>query len=401
MALSSELLRGEPKLEAAAVSDPSHIVPKSKGEHVRRIQSALNQLDGAALETDGSYDAATAAAVLAFKQQRNIINRSYQTKADDIVGKMTMAALDRELLLQQARPAFIRPHFPGPTSSKGRARSPILAFGVGDSGAPKPPPTVIAPVARAPAPVVAQVIIEPNGIGRIQMVGGRGGKLIRFQDPDEIRAVAKLRNAKVPDSGSEFVEVVADPELFTYEGLGICGQTFFQWFGPEPETKRSGVVSAFVLPRRSTYTPQPLHPRDTKFDSGFVSVEGTPLNPRPGRKINIFGRGESNGFEDYSSDVKHCLDSGPNFKLWTDDPRKPEIGLPDKSVANICCRSSPILPVTIDEIKRIGAPGCRVTYAAPDDETKFINLLRDEFVKTGLATKREDRRGAEFNVIVF
>ena len=43
------------------------------------------------------YGSSTAAAVLEFKPERNIINRSYQTQADDIVGKMTIAELDREM----------------------------------------------------------------------------------------------------------------------------------------------------------------------------------------------------------------------------------------------------------------------------------------------------------------
>jgi hypothetical protein len=34
---------------------------------------------------------------LAFKKKRNIINPSYQSQADNIVGKMTIAALDREI----------------------------------------------------------------------------------------------------------------------------------------------------------------------------------------------------------------------------------------------------------------------------------------------------------------
>lgn len=64
MALQSQLFRGDPKLEAAGVSDPAHIVPGAKGEHVRRIQQALIQLGGAAIAPDGVYGPATAAAVL-------------------------------------------------------------------------------------------------------------------------------------------------------------------------------------------------------------------------------------------------------------------------------------------------------------------------------------------------
>src|SRR5262249_11063814 len=97
MALQSQLFRGDPKLEAAAVSDPAHILPGATGEHVRKIQLALIQLDGAAIDPDGKYGTATAAAVLAYKQKRNIINLTYQTQADNIVGKMTMTALDKEM----------------------------------------------------------------------------------------------------------------------------------------------------------------------------------------------------------------------------------------------------------------------------------------------------------------
>ena len=95
--LKSQLFRGDAKLEAAAASPLAHIVPGARGDHVRKIQLALNQLDNAGLDPDGIYGQATANAVLAFKQKRGIINRSYQTEADNIVGIMTMAALDDEM----------------------------------------------------------------------------------------------------------------------------------------------------------------------------------------------------------------------------------------------------------------------------------------------------------------
>jgi peptidoglycan hydrolase-like protein with peptidoglycan-binding domain len=101
MALRSQLFRGDPKLEAAAVSNPAHIVPGSVGAHVGKIQQALNELDNAVIAADelaaSSYGPSTAAAVLAYKEKRDIVNRSYQTKADNIVGIMTMAALDKEM----------------------------------------------------------------------------------------------------------------------------------------------------------------------------------------------------------------------------------------------------------------------------------------------------------------
>ena len=97
MALQSRLLRGDTKLEAAAVSDAAHIVQGAAGEHVRKIQTALIQLDGATIDADGKFGPATAKAVLAYKQKRNIVNRAYQSQADSIVGKMTIDRLDKEM----------------------------------------------------------------------------------------------------------------------------------------------------------------------------------------------------------------------------------------------------------------------------------------------------------------
>ena len=101
MHLQSELFRRDPKLEAAAVSDPAHILPGATGSHVLKIQSALRILDNAniaASELQRSfYGPSTAACVMEYKKKRDIINRSYQTQADNIVGKMTIASLDKEM----------------------------------------------------------------------------------------------------------------------------------------------------------------------------------------------------------------------------------------------------------------------------------------------------------------
>jgi peptidoglycan hydrolase-like protein with peptidoglycan-binding domain len=152
MALQSQLFRGEPKLEAAAVSDSAHIVQGATGEHVSKIQLALIRLDGAALKSDGSYGPATAAAVLAYKRKRNIVNRSYQSQADNIVGKMTIVALDREMVLNENEPSDDagRIHcrnFPFPVPS------PILnvSFAVGGRSVAAPPVAQISSSPRAQA----------------------------------------------------------------------------------------------------------------------------------------------------------------------------------------------------------------------------------------------------------
>lgn len=102
MALTSQMFKGDQKLEACLVSDPAHLTQGVSGEHVVKIQTALIMLDGAKIDSQETlrktYGPSTAAAVLAYKTKRRIINPAYQTKPDNIVGKMTIAALDREML---------------------------------------------------------------------------------------------------------------------------------------------------------------------------------------------------------------------------------------------------------------------------------------------------------------
>ena len=69
--------------------------------------------------------------MLAYKQKRNIINRSYQTKADNIVGKMTMAALDKEMLEAELTPVLLQPKHPLARISISRpTKGPLLAFNI-------------------------------------------------------------------------------------------------------------------------------------------------------------------------------------------------------------------------------------------------------------------------------
>jgi peptidoglycan hydrolase-like protein with peptidoglycan-binding domain len=113
LALQSRLFVGDTALEAAAASDAAHIVQGSSGPHVRKIQTGLNLLDDAKLNADGSYGRLTAAAVLNYKRARAIINTARQTEADDIVGRMTIAALDAELVVAESPkgPIRIKPVF--------------------------------------------------------------------------------------------------------------------------------------------------------------------------------------------------------------------------------------------------------------------------------------------------
>src|SRR6476469_6054785 len=101
MALQSQLFRGDTKLEAAAVSDPAHIMSGSSGPHVGKIQIALIAIDGSSITQDSKYGPATVAAVREFKRKRNILN--FQGQIDDIVGKKTIDALDKEMLIVEQK----------------------------------------------------------------------------------------------------------------------------------------------------------------------------------------------------------------------------------------------------------------------------------------------------------
>lgn len=115
MPLVSRLFGGDVALEACRVRDSAHLTQGSQGDHVGKVQAALIALDGSVIdqgELDGQfYGPSTAAAVLAYKQGRQIINRAYQNTADNVVGKMTIQALDDELQSRQAdpRPASVGP----------------------------------------------------------------------------------------------------------------------------------------------------------------------------------------------------------------------------------------------------------------------------------------------------
>jgi hypothetical protein len=108
MPLKSSALAGDERLEACLVKDSAHLTLGVQGEFVAKVQAALIFLDEltiAAAELDTlSYGKSTAAAVLAFKKKRKIINRSYQQREDDIVGKMTIKVMDDELAIAENAP---------------------------------------------------------------------------------------------------------------------------------------------------------------------------------------------------------------------------------------------------------------------------------------------------------
>ena len=102
----------DPHLEACLVDDAAHITPGSRGDHVAKIQIALNQLsegpgrENFSLVVDGVYGTATAAAVQVYKNARGIL-QPFQSSADNIVGKRTIRSLDDEMdILEREVPIF-------------------------------------------------------------------------------------------------------------------------------------------------------------------------------------------------------------------------------------------------------------------------------------------------------
>jgi peptidoglycan hydrolase-like protein with peptidoglycan-binding domain len=109
--MRSRLFRGNAALDACLAQDSAHVTPGSVGEHVQLIQRALVYLGDKTIAGNeyrsGTYGPTTAAAVLRFKQRRQIINRAYQSQPDNIVGKMTIQKLDDDMMTIQDRPSGV------------------------------------------------------------------------------------------------------------------------------------------------------------------------------------------------------------------------------------------------------------------------------------------------------
>lgn len=104
--LRSDELKDDAKLEACATSPGAHLrMGVHPGPHILKIQLALERLRptgpsiSPAEKSAMSYGATTAAAVLNYKKTHvpPIINSSYQSAPDNIVGQMTIRAIDDDL----------------------------------------------------------------------------------------------------------------------------------------------------------------------------------------------------------------------------------------------------------------------------------------------------------------
>jgi hypothetical protein len=181
MPLRSKLLKGDHRLQSCLVEDASHVTQGMTGPFVGRIQDALFVIDGLKVERSEQighrYGASTATAVLDYKTQRNIINPKYQSRPDNIVGKMTIAALDRELLKKEFAQPTMR-HYcgydaDGRTLVLSNLQSTLslrqnLAFSLTSSGSLASAPTTSSPatVAKSRAPGARRLV--QLALGRLE-----------------------------------------------------------------------------------------------------------------------------------------------------------------------------------------------------------------------------------------
>jgi hypothetical protein len=163
LGLRSNLFKGNRGLAACEINDAAHFTIGKQGDDVARIQMALLAIDSLKIERQEllskTYGQSTAIAVLAFKTKRQIINYSYQNKPDNIVGKMTIAALDREMSLWEATHRF-----PGDCTPAVRAAPigfhPQLNFALLSSAVTVPKPQVNRHVLRIYCSITKKASLE-------------------------------------------------------------------------------------------------------------------------------------------------------------------------------------------------------------------------------------------------
>ena len=246
MALQSRLFVGDSALEAAAASDAAHITQGSNGPHVRKIQTALNLLDDAKLNADGSYGRLTAAAVLNYKRARQIINTARQTQADDIVGRMTVAALDAELLTAESPkgPIRIEPVFTAErrySQSQLKARA-LVAFGLNDFPAFPGSPAISSPAFE----------LTPGGFTRFTVTGGANCTVDTLD-----HGVALVVDPNIPNAHGGKLSVTTDPQDFVLQAGMSVGNTLIvaqrkgkQAFPFGFDTAFASVLVSRALPKR-------------------------------------------------------------------------------------------------------------------------------------------------------
>lgn len=406
MPLQSKLLSGDPKLEACLVSDPDHVTPGSHGDHVAKIQTALNELADARLKVDGIYGSATAKAVTDYKNAPNRrILQSYQTSADNIVGKRTIASLDSEMLALEKpqgplqivalAPTVTRPAVAMPAYQRSSLR---LAFkmpvGLAD--------LVKAPTVIDPTQPTQSIRMKPRDVAQLLVKNPGGNMTVRCVNIPAAKGdcpekICWLWLSDVPSTDRLVPDPTGFPKTDTDKTNG--GERFFLFRKEDvtfnldafnvgdatvTATNGAGQQSVLQVSVRAESAGPVKRPPLTKLAAGskFFSARwdqggefdphniglGRPVNPnRGGRLINLGGEQETPEFEDYQvnlgfSGYKKDF-TGNKFifrPLYNDTDKNVAVG---KKASHICIRGNPFTDEFRDAIKDIAMSGCLFTFA--------------------------------------
>jgi hypothetical protein len=205
--LTSKLFRGDQKLEACLISDPAHVTPGAAGEHVGKIQFALTVMGLGVINAEEisaqRYGPSTAQAVLGYKRARKIINTAYQTTADNIVGKMTIAQLDKEMADFERRNPPPPPPKPDPKPpSPPKPTEPVsTGFAVRAAGhlrgplAMEEPPDGDPTTVSAPFPPDCFQVFDLDNMPRVQL-DGQHAAIYLFHAPGVLPAHVQPQHFK-------------------------------------------------------------------------------------------------------------------------------------------------------------------------------------------------------------
>ena len=224
--LTSKLFKDDPKLEPCLVSDPAHVTPGSRGPHVGKIQFALTVMGLGVINADEIaqqfYGQSTANAVLGYKRRKNIVNTSYQKTADNIVGKMTIKQLDKDMAdFERLHPDPLPPGpgpLPGPPGPPQSPAQPtglrfmFRAAGAPFSGGPGKPVFIEEPADNDPTTVSSESlptcfeVFDVDNMTRFQLDGQHAaiyffeapGNLSIGISPNHYKRLPRLTRLKQP-----------------------------------------------------------------------------------------------------------------------------------------------------------------------------------------------------------
>ena len=281
MPLSSRCFSGDPKLEAAAIQDSAHIGAGSSGPHVGKIQLALNTLNQAALTIDNIYGQATADAVLAYKKKRGLVNRSYQTSADNITGKMTVTSLDAEMrdfeTENDKRPRIVAIHPAGTPTLTGKPLPDFKPLSLGSRSSPKGDgfggASSKAKIERSPQIIFPgqpfrAMELKPNTFGTFQVVDGVGGRARCWDD-----TVGVVIDPAQPNAHQNNMPVTANPHSFQVLAKNV-GRSIIEVSKPGASLFKSEMIGLLVVTDSILTTWRPSWApvvKDTASCTPFVS----------------------------------------------------------------------------------------------------------------------------------